>query len=339
MSSAPSATLPYLGGNLYYRHSGKFDPTRLPIAVLVSMAVALICGALYAYAVMYIPIAGWVTFILTGGTGFIVGITTAQLLVWARVRNSPLALLTTLAIGAVLLWFSWVVYIYALLMRGPNPVPFFECVTSPALIWDIILQINDHGFWSIKNAKPTGIVLWGLWLIELGFLLGIPLWPVRKKLSANPFCETCNKWGVKKPLIALKQLLISKADLKQRLEAKDFSIISTAEEAESGTLLFLLVSLQGCASCDNTQTLCIDEVTLTYNKKGELQKSVASVVKRLILTPDETVAVAMAVSELKTAPAVTTVETATQNAPLPASEDPADAAQQAVNDPPTPPAM
>ena len=301
MTTPPTAAISYLSSSLYYRHSGRFDAGRTLITFIAGTVVALVCGGIYAYIVRYMPIVGWITFIITGGTGFALGSAMGKLLQWARVRNTTLGLAITALAGLVLVWFSWVVYIYDLLQQIEIPPTLWDCVTSPQIMWQILLDINEHGLWSIKEAKPTGIFLWAIWLVEAALLIGIPLWYVRKKLDEKAFCEACQKWCIIRPLIDLKTLPFSRAEVSRRLESKDFSVIADAKEAPKGSLMYWTVSLQGCPSCDTTQTLCIDETVLTQNKKGQWEKTIKPVVKRLLLAPEDTVAMTMAVSQVRSA--------------------------------------
>ena len=95
MTTPPTAAISYLSSSIYYRHSGRFDAGRTLITLIAGTVVALVCGGIYAYIVRYMPIVGWITFIITGGTGFALGSAMGKLLQWARVRNTTLGLAIT----------------------------------------------------------------------------------------------------------------------------------------------------------------------------------------------------------------------------------------------------
>ena len=77
-----------------YRHSGRFPLPGVALSLVAGTAAGVILAFVYAYLVLYIPLAGYLTFILTAGFGGLAGGATGVLLHWQKVRNNAVALST-----------------------------------------------------------------------------------------------------------------------------------------------------------------------------------------------------------------------------------------------------
>jgi hypothetical protein len=213
-----------------------------------------------------------------------------------KVRNLPLALLITLVAAGLMYVSSWEAWLYGLLGRGGQQVPLMTFLTNPSATWDLLVAVNEKGAWSFKGSTPTGIVLDLLWLLEAGGLVGIPLGMTWQALHALPFCEACNKWGTARDLVDVNAG--DGAAVKRKLESRDFGALTAQGKAPVGSMHFWHVSFQGCADCDTTQTLCVDDIVMSVDKNGKMQMKKTKLVSRLMLAPEDTVAVATAVAAL-----------------------------------------
>jgi hypothetical protein len=283
----------------YYRHSGLFSPAGALAALAVGSVSAIVLGTLYAYADFYNPIAGWVTFLVTGGTAFLQGAIVGQMLRSGQMRNAALGSLIAFATALLLLLAAWIFWLHILLNRGGVHVSVADLLASPSRTWHAIVAINAMGAWKIKGTAPTGVILSAIWALEAGMLLYIPVKMARSLITGAPFCETCKKWGNTRDLINVNAG--DAASLRRDLEQKDFTSLITRGKARSDSTWYYRVYLQGCPACDNTQTLCVDEVSIT-RRKDDTKTRVKPLVSRLLLTPDETVEVATATALLNAVP-------------------------------------
>src|SRR5829696_629955 len=96
----------------YYRHSGRFSLPRLAIALPIALVAAAVLALAYGYLFAYLPIVGYVSFIIAAGFG---------------------------------LYVSWVVWVHAIAGRADVDIPMMELATSPVALVDLIVQINKHG--------------------------------------------------------------------------------------------------------------------------------------------------------------------------------------------------
>lgn len=281
---------------IYYRHSGRFSPQGLGLLIGVGIASAIILGLVYAFIDLWNPIAGYVTFLVTGGTGWVMGIILGKLIQKGRMRNVPLGMGIVVLLTFLMYVMSWEFWIYALLLRAGEQVSLLDVFLHPAGVWEFIREINAEGTFSIKGSVPKGIFLTLLWVAEAGALVGIPIAMAWSALHEQPFCEACNKWGSTRELITLNAG--EKSTIRAALEARDFASLTALGKASGTSQRYWRTFFQGCADCDTTQTLCIEEVSITIDKKGEASTKTTSVLRRLTLTPEDTVAVAMSIAHL-----------------------------------------
>lgn len=294
------SNLAYSSGALYYRHSGKVSPPGLVKAVLLGTLVAVPLGAIYAYADLYNPIAGWITFLLTGGAGLLLGKVIATLIRTGKIRNLPVAMLLAAFLAGLMLVTSWEIWIYALLQRAGQAVGLLEFLTHPQATLDVVVFLYNNGAWTISGTTPTGVLLALIWLAEAGLLVGTPLTLARKAAREVPFCEKCDKWCKVREI--LNFVPGDKDALRAKLEGKDFAALTALGKAPPSAMHFWHATFQGCPDCDTTQTLCITDLALSYDNKGKLQTKRKPVITQLNLSPEDTVAVAMAAAALTAPP-------------------------------------
>jgi len=284
-------TLPYNSGTLYYRHSGKVSPGGLLIAVFGGSAAALVLGTVYAYVDLYNPIAGWITFLVTGGTGLAMGVLIKKLIKSGKIRNVPLALLLAIYLSGLMLVTAWEAWLFAFMERTGNHVDFLMLL-NPRVIVAILEFLFDHGAWSIGGTEVTRLPLVIVWLIEAGILMGIPIGMGWHAVREVPFCEKCGKWCVIRVIINFNPG--DKKAITPRLEGKDFTALTELGQSSTYAMHFWHASFQGCPDCDTTQTLCVADFVLTRDSKGRLQTKRKPVITQLVLSPEDVVAVATA---------------------------------------------
>lgn len=292
-------TLPYNSGTLYYRHSGKISPGGMTIAMVGGSAVAMLLGTVYAYADLYNPLAGWITFLVTGGTGFLMGLLIKKLILSGQIRNVPLALLLSTFLAGMLFVTAWEVWLYALLQRAGNPVdPLL--LLDPRVVWGLLGLLYDQGAWTFQGTTVSGPALAIIWLAEAGCLLAIPIVMGWRTVKESPFCEHCQRW------CGIREILNfnpgDKAKVIARLEQKDFSVLTELGKASPNAMHFWHATFQGCPDCDTTQTLSISDHVMYYDNKRRLQTKRKPVIRQLLLTPEDTVAVATAAAMLMAPP-------------------------------------
>jgi hypothetical protein len=265
---------------LYYQHSGKYDAGGLLTALLGGIAAAVILSFAYAYLLLYIPLAGYVTLLLTGGYGFLLGLVMAFLMKRGKVRNPGAAVGVTLLVSLVGLYSSWAVWVYAFLRRAEVDVDLVSVFLQPGALWNAISLINADGAWTIRNWSPTGGTLWFFWGLEAVIILGAACLVLYGAITKDPFCEGCGTWCEETEGVArLGQT--DGAELKQHLESRDFAYLEKLGPAKADAPGYVEINVHSCPNCRGTHTVSANLVTVTVNKKGESEANKETVADKL----------------------------------------------------------
>ena len=295
--------------SLYYRAG---SGTNLKDTIVAGVCIAgctLVAGPLFALLqrltlMLSIKLAIVVVILAAMGLGWLVG----RILYWQRIHNIPLAMGLALLGALAYLYATWttwpVVALYTFLPVGGDE-PF---TLAGALEWMLpqntvtfIQLAYENGTWTEGNNKEAtkGILLGIMWALEIltsaGFIVALAWQAVTKR----PFCEACQTWTVERTLLKMPVVAgVNPTALKTRLESHQFDSL-TEHHTTAATSDELHIYLQGCPTCDNLQTLCVDNVSTTVNKKGAAETKTKCVIKGLNLTAEQTVAVAMVAADIK----------------------------------------
>ena len=287
----------------YYRLSGRFSLGGLVTAAAGTFAAALVLGAAYGVlglVFQMIPITK-LSFLLLFFTAFgfaaALAAVAAHLCKRGRVRNAPLTLLLAGAAGVLGLYTAWVFWIYALFFNIPQ-APSLLDIAQPINLWNIVCFLNEKGVWSISGKDLiSGAFLWVVWSAESATILSTILVMTRKFINAVPYCETCQKWGAKKLLIQAAPA--SGTDLPAVCLRKDFAALSASPPRGIATAQWLDLFLEGCADCDSLQCLTVERVVQTRDKHGKPHEKRKTVIRRMLLVPEETLTLAQATASMK----------------------------------------
>jgi hypothetical protein len=278
-----ATTMPY-EQPLYYSHSGKAPVSAVVFTMGSGLIGAVVLAAVYAYLILYIPLAGYISFLLTFGFGWALGWVVAKSVRWGNVRNRAVATAISAIVGLAALYVAWAVWLYALLQREGVDVTAMEVIFSPLGMWELILAINESGAWSISGATPTGIVLWLIWLIEAVIIVGAAVYFGRAAVN-DPFCETCNLWS-KYSAGVLVTGMGDTAALKSSLERHDFSPVAQPGPAKN-TNRFLSYDVHRCTECGQFNVLTVCGCEVSTDKDGNLQVKKVPLIKELLVSPEE----------------------------------------------------
>jgi hypothetical protein len=237
---------------------------------------------IYAYILVYLPIIGVITFILTAGFGGIVGLAVGTLLHSGKVRNKAVAMAAGIPVALFALWMSWVAWVYALLHRGDAEVGLLDLVLNPVALWKVILIINEKGSWSFKGSTPTGGLLWAMWALEAAIIGGLIV-SVAEGMVSSPFCEACDRWCEEHKGLALLGPTHKDA-LVPRLEQGDYAILGELQGPTGDA--FTQLDLHQCSQCLGNAALTATAVTLKL-KKGKQEKEEKVLLRHLVLSPSE----------------------------------------------------
>lgn len=265
-----------------YSPSGRFSPLALLLFPAVLLTLVPLLSAAYAYAIWYVPIVylnAIFALILGGLTGYAIN----QLVVKVgKVRNNVLAIAFA-AVGAVAsLYLQWAVWVDLVINAGKtygdnrmsiavSNVKIFqvlELLFSPGALFEIIGKISETGTWGMRGNAVSGVFLIGIWVIEAGILLVIPM-IMSTSQSKKPFCEMSGEWFTEEELPA-KKFIENKAAFLASLDNQNVSPLSTMEPAENLGADHCVVTKY----CSRTNPKCYISVInkkSKVNSKGEIE--------------------------------------------------------------------
>lgn len=254
----------------YYKHGGGFSVGGVALAAAAGAAIAVVMGALYAYAILYIPVIGAVTFVLTGGYGLIAGVLLGMIFKSVKTRNNAVVALVSSLVALVALYFVWVTWLYGLIKRGDvEDVSWLGLMLHPVEMLDALKAINQNGTWSLKGLTPTGGALWAIWACE-ALLIGLAMVFGAIGQTSDPFCETCQAWCKEH---VLGQLPHTDADaLTMKLEQREWTTISQMRAQPATPGASMVFSAWECEGCRETATLCFSEVKVVKDKTEKNEK-------------------------------------------------------------------
>jgi hypothetical protein len=286
---------------LYYRHSGKTPVVRLLTALLTITPAVAVAGAVYAIVATYLPMLGVDKLViiaaiaLMAGFAFGVGGLTGKMLLWARVRN--MAMVWAVAIWAALLaWYvAWVVWEWYILRRWEYDPSLPYMFAHPYGVWRVAVAINGVGTVVMGQREDAikGPVLWILWAIEAGVVLGAATLVPFRMIRHLAFCESCQRWCRNRQGI----LSVGPGDedrLRARLALKDLSALEELGPADMSAPRRLRVDLQNCPACDQMHLVSVSRIEVGV-KDGKRVEKARPVIDRLWLDPEQ----AHAVEEIK----------------------------------------
>lgn len=265
-----------------YEHSGRGLGAGVAASLFVAFPAILALAVVYAVAVAFIPIVGYVTFLLAGGFGWSAAWVMGKTLRWAKARHSALPMFATVALVVLAYGFSWVVWTYSMLAsNGVTGIGFVELMLPWNLVI-IMIEISRVGAWSIMGFVPTGVVLWLLWAAEAVLVIGAAVYGVRSFGVIEPFCERCNQFCM--PETALATIpAVNSQDLGERILARDFAVLEETFE-DLGEGYYHILQSSRCPSCDEMATLSLYKVTPRVDEQGQPNDLIEPVVRRLLAT-------------------------------------------------------
>jgi len=263
-----------------YKHSGKIGPAAymIPVAGIIS---AIILSFIYAYITVYSPVPGYISIIFVLVFALSLGFVISKAGFWGKCRNQVFLNVSSFLIGTFALYFSWIVFIYALFNQNGNTeieLGILRMFISPGVIWDLIQSTNETGWYSILSWTPSGSALWTFWGIEAIIIVAVPIIISSKVIDSEMFCEKCSDWCVS--VEALNLAIPDDDELLKEIkkgDAESLADLDRAPESEysyiSVVLQYIRVALYYCNGCNVTAGYKLKHVTKeTGNEEKEKEK-------------------------------------------------------------------
>jgi hypothetical protein len=299
MSAARNRHSPFDPRSLYYRHSGEFSLAAAFLVLFAGSLAAALAAAAYAYLAFLLP--AFLRILLTVALGIGLGMLTGTVLYRLKTRNSSVTgligiVLATIALGAA--WLTWVdsydawTDAHAAADAPRHEATIAALLAHPGEMFASVIEVAKSGYFKIGPHAPAGIELVVYWTLEALILYVLIIWLPLRKVSSATFCERCRRWGTVKNLC--RTAPTDAAPLVASIQSRKLAAI-TALGPPTHPQDYFQVSIDGCPTCNTTQTLCIDHISATGSKPKR-----TPVIRRFSLSPEEYVALGKAAQTLTT---------------------------------------
>ena len=266
-----------------YRHSGKVSPLMILGALLTCLA-AVVLAFVYAYAVVYIPIVGYLSFLLTAGFSFGVAFTAGFFLQVFNARNTLFSVFFGLIIGLFALYASWVAFEFVVINRySDDGIRLMEIAFSPVAVWNIACNIAENGWYSLGSTNVKGIALWILWGIEGVIITGFSIYMCYTMIIDAVFCEACREWADSHSKV-LNFKYNNQTDLEERVLHHDLSFWDNATKIGSSDKDYYSITFSLCSTCKKLYTLTLKKVKRSWDKENEEELKEKILIRNLFIS-------------------------------------------------------
>src|SRR6266478_3978019 len=304
----------------FYRHSGIVPIGGLVQTIFAGLGSAISIAIAYSYAMVYIPII-YLNFLGTAGFGFLIGYLVQQAARAGRIRNRFIPAAIGLVSGLAGVYFAWGADLLA--RHGIGNVGVLNAF-RPNVLWWYIQRFYENGQWAIgqhANNNVSGIPLAIVWAAEFCTIVGlatvIPWGEMRKWV----FCENCGWWEtIESNLNSFSAVDADKTA--ERLKQEDLSVLRELAAARPSDLMHLRLHLATCETCDESNYLDLDQVTVTIDKKGNVKTTSKLLVEKLQISAADVPLVRAAGPPAPESPAVSAEATTEDHEPASTQENP-----------------
>lgn len=258
-----------------YKHSGAAGLSLVlgpPLILVASFVSALV----YAYINVWSPIAGYISLLFVAGFAFLLALSVRLIAKLAKCRNTGIAMALGGLAGVTGLYFSWAIFVYALLSRYDDAfdAAMLDVILQPAAVWAIMLEINETGWYSIWSSTPTGAVLWAFWGIEALVVIGGGVAGGLAALHEEVYCEHCGTWCAEDP--ASPRLVMPDSGIDPALAQVTPEALERLAPFGGGQEAHLRVTIRKCNGCSRTHTAQLQLLRYEANEKGEVSEKTES---------------------------------------------------------------
>ncbi len=258
-----------------YRHSGKFGVQGPLLALGAAVVLGFPLGYAYAYLMKWIPFI-YLNVFASFGYGALFGYICGKLLKYSRVRNYAVASLTSLAVGVISLYFAWSGHIHATFQDAP-------IFCFPGDIVGAARELYAHGSWGMHDGEPvTGIMLGIVWFVEACIIVGLCVVVGFDMVSKSPYCETSQCWLDQVKKIDTLAPFTDPAQL-SAFKAGDLGPLTQARPRLVDGIEWTRITLKHSPNCPVFHTVSLQNINLSFDKKGNRKEKARDLTKDLIL--------------------------------------------------------
>lgn len=230
---------------------------------LIGIASASVAALAYEAVHFYVPIAGYISFLFVVGMAAVAGAPVMYAAVPLNVRNPGAMRFYGAVTGVVAVYFDWLFFAWLLALtsdidRTSTP-SLVDWIRSPAALWQLAGLMAEDGSFTVGGVTPKGVVLWLLWLVEAGIVIGTCVWLAPRKLRDRAFCENCERWMANEGTLLLSaEERASPGTVRKHGLAR----IQEVKLPSADAVRCLCIRRQRCPQCKEAAVYCVHQVML-----------------------------------------------------------------------------
>lgn len=188
-------------------------------------------------------------------------------------RSQGLSVLMGTLLGLIGLYASWVFFMDRLFANLSIRPDLFALFKSPETLYEMIQELGNIGWYTVKGSQVKGGLLWGIWIVEALGIVGAGLVGGVIALHEEVYCEKCKAWAETLETDAL--IFDHGSASTETIEAAASGHVERLLELPRGEMLapHIKVNLKRCKTCSNTTTLDFDQVTWGVDKNGNPERN------------------------------------------------------------------
>jgi len=198
----------------FYKQSTNAPIINLILSIIISSIIIFFFSYYYSLIITYLPLVylNILLVLLFGYSIFLIGNSINRLF---KIRNRKRALVSIIILSFLGFYFQWINYFY--IISHEEITLFIKdwdllslIFLSPKAMLDYIIEINKNGAWEMFSFPIKGIILWGIWFLEL-LLIVLMAYFSYLKSKIDPFSDENNNWYVKNTIdVDFEQILLKK---------------------------------------------------------------------------------------------------------------------------------
>jgi hypothetical protein len=281
--------------SLYYHPSNKMPLGGVLLLVLGGAVAAAGLAFVYVYAIWYIPFI-YANFTLCIGFGIVLGFVLMLLSRAGKLRSPDGVGKLALLVGLVAVYLEWTVYLTLLFNSETTGTgthadtstafsagTFVNLLTHPGIMAAAIADLNQTGSWTLKGARPAGIFLALVWLLEIAFVLG-GTYIMARLQAGDPFSEATNQWADEETLPHPLSYAPDEDALRTALEDGQYHVL-TPHLADTGLGQFAHLKLYSAPNDTTCYYLTLENITKSLDDKGKPTQQTEPIVQYLAIAP------------------------------------------------------
>jgi hypothetical protein len=254
--------------------------------VLVGALAAIVGGVAYGYADHYLRFI-YLHVVMTFAFGALLGWAPARAMLSANVRNTAAVVLFCFFTALAGYYVAWIAWLCALYQDLNVPISVTRLLASPHWMYRIVLHLNEFGVWGMERGSPVkGDLLWSVWLIEAVIIFTTAAAVSRKIARKRPFCESCRRWAAG-PLTLASTSVLDPADLKQRLESRQYDFVPQLPRFGGIAGEYLAWEYFQCPACKEFNALSVSRIIVARDKRGRTTKTRRTIIEKLLLASSD----------------------------------------------------